>query len=301
MGESIADESKKMIIASEEIGLAAEQVAMTVTELAQGASEQAKSAEQSSEKIQEIVDGLGKIATDMGHSEVLAVKTKETVNVGAKLVKAQEIKMAENKEVFQTVGVAIASLADKSKEINKIVDTIQAIANQTNLLALNAAIEAARAGEHGRGFAVVADEVRKLAEQSGLSGKKIIEIVKEVQEGVEQAVEKMRIVQTVVDEQEIGFVNTVRAFGEIFEVVENMRNNIKIVADATQTLSQDANLAGNAICDVASVAEQSAAGTQELAAITEEQTATINEIVGRIKDLSGQADELRMNIEKFSV
>ncbi len=301
LGETVVSESDKMIASTDEISVASERIAGTITELAKGASEQAKSTGNYSRKLQGIVGGLAVINNDMQLSETLTQKATGAVEVGAGLVKEQENKMLENKQVCQKVSSSVVELAGKSNEISQIVGVIQGIAEQTNLLALNAAIEAARAGEQGRCFAVVADEVRKLAEQVSVSGAKIIEIVKEVQASVTHTTDEMNIVTTVVDDQEISLGKIVRVFKEISEVVNSMQSKIKTVAENTKTLSADAKAAGDAISDIASIAEETAAGTQEVAALTEEESATILEISSRAKELARSATELQTAIKKFTV
>lgn len=301
LGKTVVTESQKMITSTDEISIASERVAVTITELARGACEQAKSTENSSNKLHDIVSELDLINKDMSHSEVLTQKASAAVDMGADLVKEQEIKMVQNKQVYKKISIAVLDLAGKSQEISQVVGVIKNIADQTNLLALNAAIEAARAGEHGRGFAVVADEVRKLAEQASISGTKINDIVKEVQIGVDNTVTEMNMATSVVEEQEESLAKIVQIFSQIAEVVDTTQNNIKTVAQKTKILSRDAKIAGDAMSDIASIAEETAAGTEEVAALTEEESATIHEISDRTKELAKLADELQTTIEKFVV
>lgn len=298
---TVADQSNKTMIASREMSEVSEQVAITINELAEGACEQAESTEKGSKKINEIAIGLNRIALDMNNSEKIAVKAKETISIGEKLVHDQGIKMAENKEVSIKVSRAIADLVTKSKDIGQIVQVIKDIANQTNLLSLNAAIEAARAGEQGRGFSVVADEVRKLAEQANLSATSIIKIIKEVQMGVENAVVEIDRTNIVVAEQEKGLVNIAEAFENFSNLVESIKSNVEAVSEATKTLSENARISGDAIHDMASIAQESAAGTEEVAASVEEQTATIHDISSFAEGLAKLANELQLKIEKFVI
>ncbi len=301
MSGTVVDEAQEISHSTDEISKASERIAITITELAKGAVAQAVSAESSSDKLREIVSGLEHISSDMTNSAALTQQAGLAVSTGAGLVGEQEEKMAENKAVCQKVGNAVAGLAEKSREIGEIVQVIQGIASQTNLLALNAAIEAARAGEHGRGFAVVADEVRKLAEQVSHSGTRIIDIVKEVQVGVDHASSEMDTVTEVVENQEKGLQQMVVAFRQIADAVSSVEEKVRSVSEATQSLSKEAQLAGHALSDVASISEETAAGTEDVAALTEEASATIQEIAQRVKRLADLASQLQGSIEKFTV
>lgn len=299
-GTVVAD-AKEMSLSIDEISKGSERIAITITELAKGAAVQASSAESSSDKLREIVNGLEQISLEMSRSTELTQQAGRAVQTGAGLVRVQEETMAENRMVCQNVGTAVQDLAGKSREIGEIVEVIQKIAAQTNLLALNAAIEAARAGEHGRGFAVVAEEVRKLAEQVSYSGTRIIDIVKEVQVGVDHASTEMETVTQVVENQEKGLEQMVQSFQQISEVVRRVQENAQSVHRATSELNSEAQAAGHALSDVASISEETAAGTEDVAALTEQSSATIQEIAHRVKVLADLAEQLQTSIEKFTV
>lgn len=301
MSVSTAASSEEMMASSEEVSKVSEQIATAVNELAKGAGEQAAATEKGNYKIIEVASGLNDIAKDMSKSEELTEKAKDTVEDGKKSVQYQSVKMQENKQVTVDVSNAVAALSEKSVEIGEILSVINSISDQTNLLSLNAAIEAARAGEQGRGFAVVAEEIRKLAEQSGLSVKKIDLIIKEVQDGVEQAVTEMGKAQVVVEEQEKALFDTVNAFENIEEVVSALNTNIKRVSELSQALDSKAKEAGDTISDIASIAEETASGTEEVAASTEEQTSVMQQIAASSENLSKLANELQKSIGRFQI
>ena len=301
MSSNTAASSEEMTASSEEVNEASEQIAAAINELAKGAAEQAESTEKSNYKIIDVVKGLNEINRDMKESENLAASAKNTLEIGKNSVQYQTIKMNENKEVAGAVADAIGTLAERSNEIEGILAVIKGISEQTNLLSLNAAIEAARAGEQGRGFAVVAGEIGKLAEQSGLSVNKIDAIIKEVQTGVNNAVKQMEKAHEVVSAQEVALTDTVNAFHSIEEVVAAMNDNILKVIEVSKMLDIKAKEAGQAIGDIASIAEENASGTEEVAASTQEQSAVIKQIAEASKSLAGMAASLQKSIETFRI
>lgn len=300
-GFTLASSSEELTASAEEVSKSSEEVATAVSELAQGASEQAISTEKGSMQISEIVHGLGKIAEGMGNSEELAEKARESVDKGDQSVHFQEIKMAESKNVALSVEEAVSTLSRKSKEIGHVVDVIRTIADQTNLLALNAAIEAARAGEQGRGFAVVADEVRTLAEQSKASVVRVQELINEVQSGIDQTVVEINRSRLVLGEQERAVNETIAVFGDISRAVTDISNNIKEVYKVTSSLNSNAQLADDVITSIASIAQETAAGTEELAASSQEQSAVMRQITLSAEELSKLAVQLQGSIERFVV
>lgn len=301
MSFNVASYSQQMVSSSEEVSKVSEQVATAIEEVARGATDQAVSTETGNEKIIEIVRGLEQISLDMRETEGLVSDAGKSVKTGEESVRHQELKMNENKVVSASVAKAIGGLADKSEEIGQILDAIKGISDQTNLLALNAAIEAARAGEQGKGFAVVSEEIRKLAEQSGLSVKRIGEIIKEVQEGVKQAVLEMDAAEKVVGEQVRALENTITAFNQISDVVSRFSEKTKMVAHSASVLSENSQQAGDAISSIASVSEETAAGAEEVSASTQEQSTLIQQIADSAEHLSKLAGQLQDSVERFRV
>lgn len=301
VSQEMVSSSEELAVSSEEVSKVSEQVAIAISELAKGASDQAVSTDKGNAGIRQVVDGLSGIAEEMANSEEMAENAKKAVETGEQSVRYQEAKVEENSRVSGEVESSVSTLMEKSREIGQILDVIRGIAAQTNLLALNAAIEAARAGEAGKGFSVVAEEIRKLAEQSSDSVKQIGVIIKEVQASVEMTVSQIEKSRTVNEEQAKALYETVTAFGDISSAITALIQNIRTVSDAASTLNKNAIQAGDAIMEIAGVAQQTAASAEEVAASTEEQTSSTHQIADAAEGLASLAEQLQEGIRKFTV
>ena len=298
---TLAASSEEMMASSGDVSKSVEQVALAISELAKGASEQAMSTETSSRRIGDIIVGLNKISGDMTASESLATKAIETVNNGEMIVSDQVSKMAESKQISAKVTGSVSALSVKSMQIGQIVEVISSIASQTNLLSLNASIEAARAGEHGRGFAIVADEIRKLAEQSNTSGKKISDIIREVQTNVTQTVEEMKKSEASLIDQEKALKQTVDSFSGISSSVRAITDKVASVSASIKILNSNAAEASEEITSISAVSQEIAAGSEEVSASTQEQTSIIIQVAKAAEDLADMATGLQSSLQIFKL
>jgi methyl-accepting chemotaxis protein len=293
--------SGEMKRSSSEMSTISNRVTQSISQLAEGATQQAESTENGSVRINNIAEMIECISEDMTASKKLGEEAITAMEVVRSTIHYQENKKDENKQISEQMRNAVTELMSKSEEIGKILQVIKGVAEQTNLLALNAAIEAARAGEHGRGFAVVSDEIRKLAEQSGESSKQITEIINDVQSGIENTVLQIKKSEDLSFEQESALNKTVDAIGDISEKVESIVTKVVAVSDATGTLTDDAKEAEDMISTIASISEETAAGTQETSAAVEEQNMLIQIIAECSNELYTIAENLQLNVENFTI
>ncbi|MGG4443675.1 methyl-accepting chemotaxis protein [Brevibacillus fortis] len=295
---TVSDTSAKK---AHEARLAFGQVASSFQEVAIGTENQQHSAEESARAMEEMAIGIQRIAEA---SSTMAESSKHMANeavAGNQSVEKVSGQMDSiNRSVSHSADV-VRSLDSRSAEISQIVEVIATIASQTNLLALNAAIEAARAGEQGRGFAVVADEVRKLAEQSNDSANQIANLITEIQRETTSAVQAMdegtREVETGI---QIAY-ETGEAFRRIMDSTQDVADQIQEISSVAEQMSAATEQVTASILQLSSIAKDSAASASSVAASTEEQRISMNQLSTSAEQLNQMAKELQQMINRFTL
>jgi len=299
--EQVAAASEELTASAEQTSTATEQISTAIQEISEGSNQQVSTVRDTSDIILEISKGMEQVATSIQSVAELTVETNDKSTAGSLVVNRTIEQMnSVQKQVADTSSV-INTLGMKSNEIGQIVQLITQIANQTNLLALNAAIEAARAGEHGRGFAVVADEVRKLAEQSGLAADQISSLVSQIQEESLKAIESMELGTSSVTEGIDMVRETGDSFKDIIKMIEVISSQSQEVSAIVEQVNAGSSGMVQMIEDVANISEQSAGNSQNVAASAEEQLASMEEIATSASSLSQMAEDLQSLVRTFKV
>ncbi|AFQ42686.1 methyl-accepting chemotaxis protein [Desulfosporosinus meridiei] len=295
----VASTSQELTSGAEQSAQASNQIATSISEVSAGTETQLNVVNNTTKIVNQMLVGINQI---LDSSKVVADTSERAAQSALDGMKAIDKTMDQMSNIERTVNTSaqvINNLGERSKEISQIIDAISGIAQQTNLLALNAAIEAARAGEQGRGFAVVADEVRKLAEQSSEAAKQISALILEIQEDTQKAVAAMNK-GTLEVSMGTKVVNTADdAFKDINDLVTTVLNQVREITLKIQHTAEGSNQVAEAVTEINQVSKSIAVQTQTVSAATEEQSASIEEIAAASQVLSKMAQEVELTLEKF--
>jgi methyl-accepting chemotaxis protein len=299
----------------------------SIDSIAQGANDQASQVRSASAAALQMAEGVAHVASSAEEVAESSLGARRSAEHGAEAVREAMASMLVIRDVVEHASTIVEGLGRLGDRIGAVVETIDDIADQTNLLALNAAIEAARAGEHGRGFAVVADEVRKLAERSQDETRQIADLIAQVQVGTRDAVAAMASGANSVKAGSLKADLAGNALGEILTAVNatvlqveaiareaqdvtlaarsvtGAMQNISAVVDvntaSTQQMTEQASDVGAAMLGIAEVAREQSSATDAVSDSAENMRAQVDDIGGQARGLALTAVELRELVARF--
>jgi methyl-accepting chemotaxis protein len=263
------------------------EISTRATQSAGNARAEASKTNQIAAAAQEMTATIGEISHNSESAARASRESAETAQKGGEVMQAAAVTMEKIANSTSVVSEKMASLAQRSEEIGKVVSVIQEISEQTNLLALNAAIEAARAGEHGRGFAVVAGEVRRLAERTKGATEEIAGTIRSIQDETRETLQVMEESRSAVESG--------------MEETANARKTLEATIEASKQVEQQINLIATAATEQASASGEIAESAGQISQLAGENVTGAEEAVEALKNLAALANDLDGIIRQFKL
>ena len=273
--------------ASNQVAAAATEIAASSEEMARGMDQQSGQVTQIGSAVAEMSSSVIEVAKKSSQASEQATKAGQQATEGGSVVEQTVVGMQAINEAVSAGAVSVTELGKRGEQIGEIIKVINDIADQTNLLALNAAIEAARAGEHGRGFAVVADEVRKLAERTTKATEEVAGSIRAIQDETRTAVERMT---TGTQQVEVG-VEKANAAGITLKGIVASANDVASMIQSIAAASEQQS----------SASEQISRSLESISSVTREATAGASQAAQASTELSSKAEQLRSMVARFKL
>ncbi|MFA1612360.1 methyl-accepting chemotaxis protein [Halobellus rubicundus] len=286
---------------AEEVQAASAKVTTATTEISDGAEQQTEALHEVSTEMDALSSSAEEIAATVDEVAQASERAAELGDEGQSHAEAAVDEMDAVEQTTAETAQEVTDLADELDAVGEVVEVISDIAEETNLLALNASIEAARTGEAGDGFAVVADEVKQLAEETAESAAEIEERIEGIQARADETTEAMLSTQERIESGVDTVEDAIDALDNVAAAVEETDNSIQEIRDATAQQASSATAVVDRVDDVAAIGDQTAEEATDAAAAAQQQTSTMTTVSEEAERLTAQARELRTALEDFTV
>ncbi|WP_419960763.1 methyl-accepting chemotaxis protein [Psychrobacillus sp. BM2] len=297
----VAASAEELMASADETMKGTELISTSIQQVSEGAEHQTNMAKESARSAEESSTAVTLIAEKAKDTMEITIVTNEKTMQGSAFVQDTVAQMRLINDAVIETDQALVTLNERSKEIVHILKLITDIADQTNLLALNAAIEAARAGEAGKGFAVVADEVRKLSEQTRKSVSDISDIAKEIEKDTKKTVTSINGVKEKVDSGLTIAHHTEVTFEEILISVEQVKEQVGDISSIANNIHIIVKDVANHANNMSTVASNTFDSSSSVAAASEEQLASMEEVTAAAISLANLAEDLQVRVSKFNI
>ena len=295
--QEMAKGSEEQAQAASQAANAMEQLDASISRVRQGSVTQQQAVSRADAGMQQATQAVGEVSSSTQQMAVIAQEAATIAQTGGRAVEQAIASMDLIQTQVRTSAQSVQELGQKSQQVGAFVQTIDEIAEQTNLLALNAAIEAARAGEHGKGFAVVADEVRKLAERANGATKEISILIREMCAGVEQAISAMDASKQEVTEGAKRGAEAGQMLTRILQSVQSVASQVDRVASISQKMTVSVEAVQSSVLLVSQTTQENMQAVQEMVAGAQQVNASISTVAAASQEMAAGAQEMSASAE----
>lgn len=297
----IGDMASNLSANSEQMTAATNEVANAIQDVTHGSAAQSNDLVEVVDNMTDLADELQNIHDKLEHVKGSSDVTEDKAKIGKEQINILLKSIEDVKKSFETVVVKVNSLSSSVSQVGNITDVINGISEQTNLLALNAAIEAARAGEAGKGFAVVADEVRKLAEQSRESTEQIQKLIQSISNETADVIGTSGEVENYVEKQVVVVEDTIKSFNEMLQALSNISPLVNDTYTSLKNTIKSKDTVLNKIEGVTAVSQETSSSAEEISASSEQMLASTEEVSKFAAELNGVVQQLNEETNKFKI
>ena len=299
--ETVTDVTVQVGEHTETLIQSSDEISSAVSEIEQGVSVQAADAQECVVQITELSKQIGVVSEYSEEITKMSAETNGAINAGLEIIDELHEKSKATEEITSAIQSDIVSLNEQTRAIGDFANIINDIASQTNLLSLNASIEAARAGDAGRGFAVVAEEIRKLADQSQNAANEIGGIVAKIQAQTDQTVQAATRAGTIVESQNESLDNTLDAFHKVNDRVKQMAENLAKINEGMAYMEGVKKEAVNSIMSISAVSDQTSASASQVDNNAKIQQKLVDDLKSSVELLSEKARQMEETVSVLKV